>query len=104
VTVHLIAPPYFDELRRPANLALVTFNVIYPAAPACSRVDSLAPAHSGIRAAHSAALGSGSELVVVVFEQDVERGVSVNKSTDRSTVPLPGRWLEVQNTKEGYND
>ena len=28
-------PPHFDELRRPANLALqVTFNVIYPAAPA----------------------------------------------------------------------
>ena len=34
--VHLIAsPPHFDELRRPANLALqVTFSVIYPAAPA----------------------------------------------------------------------
>ena len=33
--VHLIASPHFDELRRPANLALqVTFSVIYPAAPA----------------------------------------------------------------------
>src|SRR5437899_6080809 len=29
---------------------------------------------SGIRPAHSAALGAGSELVVLVFEQDVERG------------------------------
>ena len=27
-----------------------------------------------IRAAHCAALGAGSELVVLVFEQDVERG------------------------------
>jgi hypothetical protein len=36
--------------------------------------DSFAPAHSGIRPAHSAALGAGSELVVLVFEQDVERG------------------------------
>ena len=33
--VPLIASPHFDELRRPANLALqVTFSVIYPAAPA----------------------------------------------------------------------
>ena len=41
--VHLIASQHFDELRRPANLALqVTFNVIYPPAPACSRVDSFA--------------------------------------------------------------
>ena len=31
-------------------------------------------AHSGIRPAHCAALGLGSELVVLVFEQDVERG------------------------------
>ena len=66
---------HFDELRRPANLALqVTFNVIYPAAPACSRVDSFAPAHSDIRPSHCAALGAGAELVVLVFEQDVERG------------------------------
>jgi hypothetical protein len=69
--VHLIASPHFDELRRPANLALqVTFNVIYPAAPACSRVDSFAPAHSDIRPSHCATLGAGSELVVLVFEQD----------------------------------
>ena len=32
--------------------------------------DSFAPAHSGIRPAHCAALGAGSELVVLVFEQD----------------------------------
>jgi len=37
-------------------------------------IDSFAPAHSGIRPAHYAALGAGSELVVLVFEQDVERG------------------------------
>jgi hypothetical protein len=36
--------------------------------------DSFAPAHSGIRPADCAALGAGSELVVLVFEQDVERG------------------------------
>jgi hypothetical protein len=35
---------------------------------------SFAPAYSGIRPAHCAALGPGSELVVLVFEQDVERG------------------------------
>ncbi len=35
--------------------------------------DSSAPAHSGIRPAHCASLGAGSELVVLVFEQDVER-------------------------------
>ena len=52
----------------------MTFNVIYPAAPVSSRVDSFAPAHSGIRSAHCAGLGAGSELVVLVFEQDVERG------------------------------
>ena len=35
----------FDELRRPANLALrVTLNVIYPAAPAQSGVHFLRPA------------------------------------------------------------
>ena len=62
-------PPHFDELRRPANLALqVTFNVIYSAAPACSRVDSVAPAHSDIRPSHCAAPGAGAELVVLVFE------------------------------------
>ena len=32
------------------------------------------PAHSGIRPAQCAALGAGSELVVLVFEQDVEPG------------------------------
>ena len=37
-------------------------------------IDSFAPAHSGIRPAHCGALGTGSELVVLVFEQDVERG------------------------------
>jgi hypothetical protein len=37
-------------------------------------IDSFAPSHSGIRPAHCAALGAGSELVVLVFEQDVERG------------------------------
>jgi len=73
--VHLIASPHFDELRRRANLALqVTFNVIYPAAPASSRVDSFAPAHSDIRPSHCAALGAGAELVVLVFEQDVGCG------------------------------
>jgi hypothetical protein len=36
--------------------------------------DSFAPAHSGIRPAHCVALGTASELVVLVFEQDVERG------------------------------
>ena len=35
---------------------------------------SFAPAHSGIRPAHCTALGAGSELIVLVFEQDVERG------------------------------
>jgi hypothetical protein len=60
-------PPHFDELRRPANLALqVTFNVIYPAAPAYSRVDSFAPAHSDIRAFHCAAPRAGAELVAFV--------------------------------------
>jgi hypothetical protein len=35
----------FDELRRPANLALrMTFNIIYPAAPAQSGVHFLKPA------------------------------------------------------------
>jgi len=67
----LIASPNFDELRRPANLALqVTFNVIYPAAPAYSRVDSFAPADSLVRPVRCA----GPELVVLVCEQDVERG------------------------------
>ena len=47
LAVHLIASPHFG---------------------------SFAPAHSGIRPAHSAALGAGPELVVLVFEQDVERG------------------------------
>src|SRR5207247_8050193 len=32
------------------------------------------PAHSGIRSALCSVLGSASELVVFVFEQDVERG------------------------------
>ena len=36
-------------------------------------IDSFAPANSGIRPAHCAALGAASELVVLVFEQDVER-------------------------------
>ena len=36
--------------------------------------DSFAPAHSGIRSVHCAALGAGSELVVLVVEQNVERG------------------------------
>ena len=67
--------PHFDELRRPANLALqVTFNVIYPAAPAWSRVDSFAPAHSDIRPSQCAALGAGAGLVLLVFEQDVGCG------------------------------
>src|SRR6266404_6318968 len=90
--VHLIASPHFDELRRPANLALqVTFNVIYPAAPACSRVDSFAPAHSDIRPSHCAAPGAGAELVVLVFEQDVERGEAYfgqKLSTVRSSAPF----------------
>jgi hypothetical protein len=38
------------------------------------RSKSFAPVYSGIRPAHCAALGPGSELVVLVFEQDVERG------------------------------
>ena len=37
-------------------------------------IDSFAPARSGIRPSHRTALGAGSELVVLVFEQDVERG------------------------------
>ena len=87
--VHLIASPHFDELRRPANLALqVTFNVIYPAAPVSSRVDSFAPAHSDIRSAHCAAPGAGAELVVLVFEQDVERGEQC--VTARESVKLRG--------------
>ena len=46
--VHLIASPHFDFF---------------------------APAHSGIRPTHcGAGLGAGSELVVLVFEQDVECG------------------------------
>src|SRR5207245_8988892 len=36
--------------------------------------DSCAPVRSGRRPAHGAALGAGSELVVLVLEQDVERG------------------------------
>src|SRR5881392_1762417 len=36
--------------------------------------DSCAPVRSGRRTADGAALGAGSELVVLVFEQDVERG------------------------------
>jgi hypothetical protein len=35
---------------------------------------SFAPAHPGIRPAHSAGLGAGSDLVVLVLQQDVERG------------------------------
>src|SRR4051794_22198370 len=34
----------------------------------------VAPAHSDIRPSHCADLGAGAELVVLVFEQDVERG------------------------------
>jgi len=33
-----------------------------------------APAHSGIRPAHCDGLGARSELVILVLEQDVERG------------------------------
>ena len=36
--------------------------------------DSFAPVHSGISSAGCVALGAGSELVVLVLEQDVERG------------------------------
>jgi hypothetical protein len=39
-----------------------------------SQNKSFAPDHSGIRPGHCAALGAGSELVLLVFEQDVERG------------------------------
>ena len=48
----------------------MTFDVIYRAVPAWNCVHSFAPAHSGIRPTNCAA----SELVVLVFEQDVERG------------------------------
>jgi hypothetical protein len=37
-------------------------------------IDSFAPVHSGIRPVHRVALGAGSELVVLAFEQGVERG------------------------------
>ena len=75
---------------------------------------------------NSAALDAGSKPVVFVFEQDLERGEAyfgqklstVLSSAGPSNVkcsdaislspyipiPLPGRWLEVQNTKEGYDD
>jgi len=79
----------FDELRLPASLALrVTFIVsarplslkavftrslpliwACPIGPLIVRL-----AHSGIRPAHCVAPGAGSELIVLVFEQDVERG------------------------------
>jgi len=35
----------------------------------CNSIDSLAPAHSGIRRAHCAALGAGSELVALVLNR-----------------------------------
>ena len=54
--------PAFSPFGRPVHLI---------ASPA---FDSFAPAHSGIRPAHCAALSAGSELVVLVFEQDVECG------------------------------
>lgn len=38
------------------------------------RSDAFAPTHSGIRPVHSPGLGAGSGLVVLAFEQDVERG------------------------------
>src|SRR5213079_1161253 len=42
--------------------------------------------HSGIRPAHCAALCAGSELVVLVFEQDVERGErSAGRSLNRNS-------------------
>ena len=50
-----------------------------------------APAPSSIRPGHSAALGAGSELVVLVFEQDLERGEGYSGqklSTVRSSAPF----------------
>jgi len=41
-----------DELRHPRSSPDSNFDVIYPNAPASSRVDSLAPAHSACRLAH----------------------------------------------------
>src|SRR5207245_10817007 len=54
--------------------------------------DSFAPAHSGIRPAHRAALSAGSELVVLVFEQDVERG---ERSVTTRDVPLQVELVRI---------
>src|SRR6476660_3607526 len=74
LSVHLIASPHFDELRRPANLALqVTFTVIYPAAPAQSRVNSFAPADFGLSACPSMSLNShwldSADFLSVLFHR-----------------------------------
>jgi len=65
--VHLIASPHFDELRRPANLALqVTINVITRPIPlAAVLIRSLQLIQTfGLP---SAAPGAASELVVLVL-------------------------------------
>jgi hypothetical protein len=82
-------------------------------------IDSFAPAHSAVRPAHCAGLGAGSELVVVVFEQDVERGKRT--VTARESVKLRGShapftelqvelvrvaqfaWHAVASAKEGHS-
>jgi len=65
--MHLSVTLHFDELRRPANRALrAAFNVIYPAGPACCRVDSFAPAHPDSQPPDCAAAGPGAKLVVLV--------------------------------------
>ena len=51
----------------------------------------VARAHSDIRPSHCAAPGAGAELVVLVFEQDVERGEAYfgqKLSTVRSSAPF----------------
>jgi hypothetical protein len=51
-------------------------------------IDSLAPAHSGIRPAHCAGLGAGSELVVLVFEQRTKNWRQISTF---DIVACPGR-------------
>jgi len=61
-----------QEVSRKPCLRCYT-GITYSIKPA-GQNKSFAPAHSGIRPVHRVALGAGSELVVLVFEQDVERG------------------------------
>ena len=96
--VHLIASPAFETRSRPPLSRRYprgfAFYVAFPKSsirlslPIC--VAQFPSVHSGIRPSHCAALGAGAELVVLVFEQDVECMISdLYLGTSRRTRPLP---------------